>query len=668
MKFPSIYIFLFLFSANLIFAQTDVSLSVDVATRTSVLSNGIISMSIGNNGIVSSFKQNGKELISGGKFYYDYTDSIKNRAFSPDAVRIKKQTADYGEVVYSRTTGDLILEEGFIIRKGVSGFYTWASVKGTATLVKLREMRMVYRVDPNLFKYGYVSDRMQGFLPSVADMAAVNNTPIMDATYQLPDGSIYTKYNWVNYIVEDSIHGIMSTNNGLWDIPISHEYVNGGPLKQELTVHTTNTTPLFLQMIQGEHMGAAAQYYKNGEQKLYGPFFIYSNTGNSFEEMIVDAKKQVGTQKAQWPFQWFQHDLYPNERTCVKGNISLTPGLAKDSIMIVLAQAGIDIYNQGKEYMFWAMTDINGNYQIDNVRPGTYTLYAYACKGDISEQFSKNNQIIAGTNTQLEDIIWYPEKYQNLLWIIGENDLKSTGFHYSDTLRQYGLYNLPPANLTYTAGASNPAKDWYYAQTKVGSWNIVFNTTETYTGNAVLTASIAGAATTPKVDVYVNGSKKSTWSFSNDASVYRSAVLGGKHSVQKLIFPASSLVKGNNTISLKMTSVGSRGGVIYDCIKLETGGLYTDFENISNDQIKDIAYPNPFNSQTNIRISNPVKGNLQIDIYNIEGELVSNLFKGKVSDSENSFIWNPVNCSSGIYIYRIVLDNQVKSGKLIYER
>ncbi|MBB3187971.1 hypothetical protein [Microbacter margulisiae] len=74
-------------------------------------------------------------------------------------------------------------------------------------------------------------------------------------------------------------------------------------MKQELTVHTTNTTPLVLQMLQRQYFESSAQTYESGDEKIYGPFFIYVNSGSSYDAMITDAKKQVSIQKAQWPFQ-----------------------------------------------------------------------------------------------------------------------------------------------------------------------------------------------------------------------------------------------------------------------------------------------------------------------------------------------------------------------------
>lgn len=647
-------------------AQSDVTATIDATARTATMSNGFVTIGIASSGMLTTLNYNGKNLAGGGKFYLDYTDSASNKAFGPNAIRIEKQNSDYAEVVYSRTTGPIILEQGYILRKNVSGIYTYVTVKGTNPGTKVREMRIVYRVNPTLFTYGYVSDRMQGQLPSVAVMAAVNATPIMDATYQLPDGTIYTKYNWTNYIVQDSVHGIMSTNEGLWAIPVSHEYVNGGPMKQELTVHTTNTTPLVLQMLQGEHFGASAQTFRSSDEKIYGPFFIYVNSGNSYADMIADAKSQTTVQKAQWPFQWFTNPLFPLDRTTVSGNINITAGLNKDKIQVVLAQPGSDVYEQGKQYIYWGLTDKDGNYSIDHVRAGTYTLYAYATTGEVTDELSSDNKIVSGSTTKLDTIQWHPAKYENMLWMIGENDRMSTGFHYSDTIRQYGLYDLPPANLNYIIGTSKPENDWYYAQTKAGTWTVTFNNPKVQTGNAILSASIAGVGNTPNVDVYINGVKKTTWSFLNDASVYRSAVLGGKHGVKLLTFPASSLVVGQNTVKFTISNLGSRGGVIYDCIKLEAGSLLTSVDNVKqNKSLSASAYPNPFKDQTTIELNTAVEDEVIIQLYDIRGKQLETIYNGAVSAGKQQFVWKPLNCAPGIYFYTVKTRNAVFTGKLV---
>lgn len=352
-------------------------------------------------------------------------------------------------------------------------------------------------------------------------------------------------------------------------------------MKQELTVHATSKSPISIMMIQGEHMGASAQIYKDGERKIYGPFFIYVNsatepgTPDRKAVMIADAKAQASKQMAEWPFEWFENDLYPLDRATVSGHLNVTTGQGNDEIQMVLAEPGVDPYLQGKKYIYWAKTDADGNFSIKNVRKGEYTLYAYATKGDITDELQKNNIIVDAEEVNLGNVDWTPAMYEYKLWQIGENNRMSDGFHFSDTLRNYGLWDLPPANLTYTVGQSVPEKDWYYAQTQNGTWTVKFDLDRTYTGLAYLTMSIAGSANKPKLAVAVNGAKQKEYSMYNDAAIYRSAVLGGRHSLNILKFPASLLKKGTNTVSFTMSGIKNNGGVMYDCIKLEAGNAVT---------------------------------------------------------------------------------------------
>jgi rhamnogalacturonan endolyase len=649
-------------------AQENVTVSVNSSSRIASMNNGIISLTINSKGQVNSFIYKGKDLIdagNGGRFYFSYNDQDSYKELSPDGIRIEKQTDDYAEVIYSNTSGTLMIEQAYVMLKGISGIYCYIILKGTSTEIRLREMRVVYRVSPSLFTYGYVTDRMQGFLPSVADMIAVNDNPIMDATYQMPDGSVYTKYDWANYIVEDSIHGIMSDNEGIWAIVPSNEFMNGGPMKQELTVHTTNKTPLVLQMLQGEHFGAAAQNYANGDAKIYGPFFIYVNSGGTHNEMIEDAKKQASLQKSQWPYQWLANDLFPLERTTVAGQINLPFGLSPDKIQVVLAQPDVEIYDQGKDYMFWSKTDSLGKFSISHVRSGEYTFYAYATKGEITDLFTKNGISVSGTEVDLGTLNWTPSKFENKLWQIGDNDRLTKGFSISDSLRAYGLYELPPVDLNYAIGTSAPDRDWYYAQTKTGTWTISFNCDQTYTGNATLTVSIAGTSNNPGIEVYINDIKKTAWSFGNDGAVYRSAVLGGRHQVKTLTFPASELIHGLNTVKFRMTSVGSRGGLMYDCIKLEAGQVLVPTYDIDKTSISAVnCFPNPFADNANFAISTPINERIKISIFNLQGQLIDVVFDGWINQGTNHIKWENPSLPDGLYIYQMKTDNRIYAGKI----
>lgn len=542
------------------------------------MSNGIITLNIGKDGRANKMyhEANGTENILGSSgIYFDYT-ADKNRALSPGKAEVVKLTDDYAEILYTNTSADLRFSQGYILKKGVSGVYTYVIVNGTdkSSGVKVKEARVCTRLASS-FLDGYVDDRMQGRIPSNAEMkiAEKEENKIQDATYRMEDGSIYTKYNWAQFIVNDSVHGLMNGKVGVWNIPCSYEWLNGGPMRQELTVHATSKSPITIQMLQGEHLGGAAQTYEDGESQIFGPFFIYVNSGASTEEMIADAKAEASRQMSQWPFKWFDNTLYPLDRSVVTGHIDVTAGGGNADLQVVLGKPGVELIRQGKEYMYWSKTDANGNFSIPNVRKGEYSLYVYATTGTITDELEYTGVTVADALTDLGDITWTPTTYKTLLWNIGENNRRADGFMISDDLRAYGLWEKVPANLTFNVETGNPETDWYYAQCHNGTWSVKFDLDEVPEGDMHLTASVAGATNKPTVAIKVNGSNAATWSFSsNDAAIYRSATQAGRHWLKTCAFPASMLKKGENTIDLVMSGISKNGGVMYDCLKLESDG------------------------------------------------------------------------------------------------
>ena len=552
------------------FAAAD-NVTVSLSGMTTTMSNGLVKITIGSNGRASSLtKGSSGNLLASNGIYFDYTAS-SSAGLSPTKAEIVKHTDDYAEVLYTNSNSSPVMQQGWIVRKGDSGVYSYVIIKGdkNSSSVNIKEIRVCVRTAGTLLN-GYVDDRMQGRIPSNAEMAVAEKAEntVQDATYKLADGSVYTKYNWAQYVVNDSVHGLMNSNYGIWNIPCSHEWLNGGPMRQELTVHATSKSPITIQMLQGEHFGASAQAFGDGESKIYGPFYFYANSGDK-ESMIADAKATASKKQQEWPFQWFSNELYPLNRSTVSGRINVTTGQRKDSIQVVLAEPDKDVYAQGKKYIFWGMTDQDGKFSIPHVRMGNYALYAWALAGDNTDELCKKNIVVDSEDTSLGTVDWTPACHKYKLWQIGSNNRRSDGFQLSDELRAYGLWNNVPANLTYTIGESSESKDWYYAQTKNGKWTVKFKVEDTYSGNLYLTASVAGASNKPKVAVAINGTSRATWSTYNDADIYRSAVLGGTHKLYKLTIPASSLKKGDNTLTFTMSGISKNGGVMWDCIKLE---------------------------------------------------------------------------------------------------
>ena len=69
-------------------------------------------------------------------------------------------------------------------------------------------------------------------------------------------------------------------------------------------------------------------------------------------------------------------------------------------------------------------------------------------------------------------------------------------------------------------------------------------------------------------------------------------------------------------------------------------------------------YPNPFNPATHIRFSTSAAAEIELTIYNALGQVVRNLFSGKVAAGNQQAVWNGTdnagrNVSSGVYYYRL---------------
>ena len=564
-----------LFASGVMAADGDVTMTVSGMTTT--MSDGTWSIKIGSNGRISSLQRKGTELLGGQTIYFDYTTVNGNQGLNPSTLKVVKHTADYCEVLYSATGGNTIFEQGYIMRKGAPGIYTYVIATGTATSASepIKEARVCSRLDGAMLN-GYVDYRMNGRIPSNSEMAEAEKEEVQDATYRLSDGSIYTKYNWANYVERDTLHGLCGLSNnyyGLYNIPVSYEWINGGPERQELTVHATSKSPITIQMLQGEHFGGQVMVLDEGEKKLYGPFLIFPCYST---KPVVSARNRAVQEAAEWPYQWFENELYPRERGTVRGRLNVTTGQRNDSVRIILAQEkGKDPIAMMHGYQFWTMTDANGDFEMKNVRPGTYNLFAYAKAGEVTDMLEQDDVTVAAGDNDLGTITWTPKKYEQMLWMIGKNDRRSSEFRFSDALRQYGLWEQVPANLTYTIGQSSEKNDWYYAQTqKGGTWTIKFNLDERpSSGRVYLTASLAGCSGTGStITVKVNGTQRAQWKPGvNDACVYRSAINSGRHYVYTCDFLYTGLKAGENTVALTYSGGGSKDGVMYDCIKMEAG-------------------------------------------------------------------------------------------------
>jgi len=77
------------------------------------------------------------------------------------------------------------------------------------------------------------------------------------------------------------------------------------------------------------------------------------------------------------------------------------------------------------------------------------------------------------------------------------------------------------------------------------------------------------------------------------------------------------------------------------------------------------AYPNPFNPEINFDINMISREYINIDIYNIQGNKIDNIFNGFLNKGNHTFNWNASNHATGLYIIKVAQENNVLTQKIM---
>ena len=90
---------------------------------------------------------------------------------------------------------------------------------------------------------------------------------------------------------------------------------------------------------------------------------------------------------------------------------------------------------------------------------------------------------------------------------------------------------------------------------------------------------------------------------------------------------------------------------------------------INSDQPEDYLlskpYPNPFNNQLSIPIELRSDSHVEIDIYNVSGQLIKNIYNGSLLPGYHNLTWNANEASSGIYFIQLNINNKKEYEKTI---
>jgi len=573
--------------------------------------------------------------------------------------------------------GGMDIEVRYTLERGVSGFYTYAEYTHPASYPPAGEVesRFILQMNPTFNWISVDQDRNQlmianGDSRSGVVIHAKEQTIILDGVYK---NSVEHKYSYNAVMDKLTAWGWSSTKDhiGVYFINPSNEYIGGGPEKLDLVAHMGAT--LLDYWTSGHYGGGSRNNIPNGEswKHVVGPIFVYFNSladpkdpsqadldkftasyGSGMPAVPQvwhdnqlalwnDAVQKSKAVKAAWPYAWVSGMDYPHKdgRATATGQLilndpqaakktlpHLTVGLAHPDYPSIGGPYGmragsnsnvITWARDGDYYQFWADGAADGRFTIPNVRPGKYTLHAYA-DGVLGEFAKTDITVEAGKPLNLGKLDWQPVRYGKQVWEIGYPDRTADKFFKGDganywlwgwPLRYSGLF---PNDVTYTIGKSNPAKDWFFEEVphstttawlnpaakdpynqrfgwvntppskddpwrdwgrgRATTWTVKFNMPKTSKGDAVLRIALAGAdgggPNGGGLAIGVNGQAVGTLHpASTNALRYNTDRGVWNQYVQK--FDASLLKAGENSVTFTVPAGDVTSGVVWDYVRLE---------------------------------------------------------------------------------------------------
>jgi rhamnogalacturonan endolyase len=246
----------------------------------------------------------------------------------------------------------------------------------------------------------------------------------------------------------------------------------------------------------------------------------------------------------------------------------------------------VDWQDDAKNYEFWVRADAAGNFIIPNVRAGTYTLHAIA--DGVLGDFSRSNVVVTpGSTLPLGTVTWQPVRHGRQLWDIGVPNRDASEFFKGDDYFHWGWYveypKLFPNDVNYVIGQSDYRKDWFFEQVphnedmsntngnghgRSTTWSIAFKLPDAPKGKATLRLAICGVGTR-SIAVTVNDQPAGhVTDLTYNATINRDGI-GGYWKEHDVVFDASMMKAGDNSLKLTIPEGGLTSGIIYDYIRLE---------------------------------------------------------------------------------------------------
>ncbi|HEY9292161.1 MAG TPA: polysaccharide lyase family protein [Microlunatus sp.] len=591
-----------------IVTETDTEIAVDNGRIRAVISKEF-------EGRVTSLRLGDQELIGpGGRGRFDQNVNLLEPKIeiTPAPVTYAIERAD-GIVMVTvslppSTDAPYQRDRSYIFAADEPGFHLAPRFAHRAEhpTISVEQHRFVCWLDPAIFTHASLED--DDFGKPWRAAAAQLPTPdelgtgpmVMDATYDL-DGlgsgyprRYYTKYDWAISMRDHLTHGLYGRVGdhyvGAFAVLANRESFNGGPDRQDLTLHQTDAGPVLLLEPHATHYGAPFVIADGDWSKTYGPYFVYLGTADDPARLRRDALQYADPQR--------HADLYDRsglygwvrsvDRVTVKGRLNIR-GASEAGASVILSDDETPAQDSAAGFQYWADVDADGSFRIDGVRPGRYRLTAR--RSGLWGEYVRDHVLVDAP--MKINIDWRPERHGRTVWQIGTPNGSSVEFAGGAEARRYdsmtGYLDRYPRGVDYRVGVGSP-QDWFFTQpqridgSEVDPWRIRFDLGEQPAADAVLTLTIALAAWSldsavpnpglpSNLTIGCNDGAPLVWDFDPDAprgAIYRSANRA-RNFVRAFRLDPAWLRAGENVITLTVNQ-GIADVVTqatYDALRLE---------------------------------------------------------------------------------------------------